>query len=50
MLLTFLSITVLLIFVSIFCYLIKYQAKRKHLLLFHVTNNELKEFYIDNKS
>ena len=29
--------------VSIYCYLIKYRAKQKHLLLFYVTNNELKE-------
>ena len=44
-LLTFLLITiVLLIAVSIYCYLIKYQAKQqqKHLLTFQVTNNELK--------
>ena len=31
------------IVVSIFCYLIKHQAKRKNLLSFHVKNNELKE-------
>ena len=43
-LLAFLLITIaLLIAVSIYCYLIKYQAKQKHLLPFHVTNNELKE-------
>ena len=29
--------------VSINCYLTKYQAKQKHLLPFHFTNNELKE-------
>ena len=29
--------------VSIYCYLIKYRAKQKHLLSFHFTNNELKE-------
>ena len=29
--------------VSIYCYLIKYQAKQKHLLPFSLTNNELKE-------
>ena len=29
--------------VSIYCYLIKYRAKQKHLLPFHVTNNELRE-------
>ena len=43
-LLAFLLITIeLLIAVSIFCYFIKYQAKQKYLLPFHVTNNELKE-------
>ena len=43
-LLAFLLITIaLLIAVSIYCYLIKYKAKQKHLLLFYVTNNELKE-------
>ena len=43
-LLTFLLITIALsIAVSIYCYLIKYGAKQKHLLLFHVTSNELKE-------
>ena len=41
---SFLLITIaLLIAVSIYCYLIKYGAKQKHLLPFHVTNNELKE-------
>ena len=40
-LLAFLLITiVLLIAVSIYCYLMKYQAKQKHLLPFHVTNDE----------
>ena len=34
----------LLIAVSIYCCLIKYRAKQKHLLLFHDTNNELKKF------
>ena len=38
-LLTFLLI---IIAVSIYCYLIKYRAK-KHLLPLHVTNNELKQ-------
>ena len=33
----------LLIAVSIYYYLIKYQAKQKHLLPFHDTNNELKK-------
>ena len=43
-LLTFLLISItLLIAASIYCYLIKYRAKQKHLLLFHDTNNELKE-------
>ena len=36
----FLSITIA---VSIYCYLIKHQAKQKHLLPFHVKNNELKQ-------
>ena len=40
-LLTFLLITItLLIDVSIYCYLIKYRAKQKHLLPFHVINNK----------
>ena len=40
-LLAFLLITnALLIAVSTYCYLIKYRAKQKHLLLFHVTNNK----------
>ena len=48
-LLAFLLITIaLLIVVSIYCYLIKYQAKEKHLLPFHNTNNKLKHAYIDN--
>ena len=43
-LLTFLLITiVLLITVSNYCYLIKYQAKRKQLLPFHNTDNKLKQ-------
>ena len=43
-LLAFLSITVgLSIAVSIYCYLIKYQAKQKQLFPFHFTNNKLKE-------
>ena len=43
-LLAFLLITIaLLIAVSIYCYLIKYQGKQKHLLPFHITNNKLKE-------
>ena len=40
---TFLLITiVLLIAVSIYCYLIKYRVIQKHLLPFHITNNKLK--------
>ena len=43
-LLAFLLITiVLLIAVRICCYLIKYWAKQKHLLPFHITNNKLQE-------
>ena len=43
-LLAFLLITIaLLIAVSIYCYLIKYQAKQKQLLPFQDTNNELRE-------
>ena len=43
-LLTFLLITsALLIADSIYCFLIKNQAKQKHFLQFHVTNNQLKE-------
>ena len=43
-LLTFLLITLaFLIDARIYCYLIKYRAKKKHLLTFHNTNNELRE-------
>ena len=43
----FLSISVvLLIAVSIYCYLIKYKAKQKHLLPFYITNNELKKSFV----
>ena len=46
-LLTFLLITITsLIAVSIYCYLIKYRVKQKHLLSFHVA--KLKQIYIDN--
>ena len=46
-LLDFLLITIaLVIAVSIYFYLIKHQAKQKHLLQFHHT--KLKEAYIDN--
>ena len=42
--LIFILITIaFLIAVNIYCYLIKYQVKQKHLLPFYVTNNELKE-------
>ena len=40
-LLAFLLITIaLLIAVSIYYYLVKHRVKQKHLLSFHVTNNE----------
>ena len=43
-LLAFLLITKsFLIAIGIYCYLIKYQAKQKNLLPFHVKNNKLKE-------
>ena len=43
-LLTFLLITIALsIAVSIYCYLINYRAKQKHLSPFHSTNNELRK-------
>ena len=46
-LLVFLLTTIaLLIAVSIYCYLINYQAKEKHLLPFH--NTKLKKIHIDN--
>ena len=46
-LLAFLLIAVaLLIVVSIYCYLIKYRAKQKHLSSFHDT--KLKQVYINN--
>ena len=49
-LIAFLLITIeLLIAVSIYCYLIEYRAKQKHLLPFQDTNNGLKQvLYIDN--
>ena len=47
-LLAFLLITlVLLVAVSIYCYLIKYRGKQKHLLPYFVTNNKLKMFFIN---
>ena len=46
-LVTFLLITItLLIAVSIYCYLIKSQAKQKSLRPFHDTNNKLREIFI----
>ena len=39
----FLLITIALLIVCIYCYLIKYRAKQKRLLPFHNTNNELKQ-------
>ena len=43
-LLTYLLIAIALwIAVSIYCYLMKYQAKQKHLLLFYDVRNELKQ-------
>ena len=46
-LLAFLLITIaLLIAVCIYCFLIKYKAKQKHLLPFHDT--KLKQFCVDN--
>ena len=40
----FLLITItLLIVVSIYCYLIKSRVSQKHVIRFHVRNNELKE-------
>ena len=38
--------TTLLVAVSIYCYLIMYRAKQKHLLPFHDTNNELKQKHL----
>ena len=44
---TFLLITmVLLIAVSIYCYLIKYQAKQRYFLPFHVTNTSQRNFIL----
>ena len=45
----FLSITIaLLIGVSIYCYLVKYKSKQKHLLPFYVTNDKWKKLCINN--
>ena len=50
-LLTFLLITIVfLITDSIYCYLMKYQARQKLLLPFYVTNNKSEELYIVNIS
>ena len=38
-----LSTIALLIAVSIYCYLVKYRAKQKHLLPFRETNNKLRK-------
>ena len=47
-LLAFLLIMIaLLIAVSIYCYLINYKAKQKHILPFYITNYKLKKFCID---
>ena len=45
-LVAFLLITLILIAVSIYCYLIKYQTKQKHSVRFHVTNNQLEKHVI----
>ena len=42
-LLAFLLITIELLIIIIYCYLIKYKRKQKHLLPFYITNNKLKE-------
>ena len=45
----FLLITItLLIAASIYCYLMKYQAKQKQLLTFHDINNKFKKLCMDN--
>ena len=45
---TFLLITIaLLIAVSVYCYLIKYRVKQKHLLPYHYTSNKLKEINVN---
>ena len=41
-LLAFSLITIALLAVTIYCYLIKYETKQRHLLTFHVTNNKLR--------
>ena len=48
-LLAFLLTTIaLLIAVNIYCYLIKYKGKQKHLVPFYITNNKLKIMYYKN--
>ena len=48
-LLVFLLVKIaLFIAVSIYCYLMRHKAKQKHLLLFYVTNNELRKLCIYN--
>ena len=48
-LLTFLLITIeLWIAISIYCYLMKYNAKQKQLVPFYVTNNKFKKFCIES--
>ena len=42
-LLAFLLITVALLITVSYCYLIEYRAKQKHLLPFHVTNENFKK-------
>ena len=36
------------IVVTIYCYIMNYQAKQKHLLPLRDTNNELKKFCVNN--
>ena len=53
MLVLFASVLVtiaLLMAVSIYCYLIEYQVKQKHLLPFQLTNNKLKDIDIKNRA
>ena len=46
-LLAFLLVTIAsLIAIRIYCYLIKYEAKQKHLLPFYVTNNKFKKIVL----
>ena len=40
---SFYILPALLIAVSIYCYMMKYKTKQKHVLSFYVTNNELKK-------